>query len=72
MILYTFLETHDLAGKTIIPFNTHGGSGFADTIATIARLQPDATVEENGFTIHRDDMDEAEAAVVEWLTARGF
>ena len=72
MILYTFLDTHDLAGKTIVPFNTHGGSGFADTIAVISRLQPNATVEENGFTIHRDNMDEAEVAVVEWLTTLGL
>ena len=30
--LYTFLEEYDFSGKTIIPFNSHGGSGFsADT-----------------------------------------
>lgn len=35
MILYTFLEQNDLSGKTIIPFCTHGGSGFSRTIQTI-------------------------------------
>lgn len=37
MILYTFLEQRDLSGKTIIPFCTHGGSGFSRTIETIRR-----------------------------------
>jgi len=28
MIIYTFLESHDFTGKTIIPFATSGGSGI--------------------------------------------
>ena len=39
-ILYTFFESYDFAGKTIIPFNTHGGSGFSGTQETIAELEP--------------------------------
>ena len=39
MILYTFLEQRDLSGKTIIPFCTHGGSGFSRTIETIRKKQ---------------------------------
>ena len=33
MPLYTFLEEYDLSGKTIIPFTTHGGSGFSGTFS---------------------------------------
>ena len=40
MPLYTFLEEYDFSGKTIIPFTTHGGSGFSRTIQTIQQLQP--------------------------------
>ena len=29
MILYSFFDEYDFSGKTIIPFNTHGGSGFS-------------------------------------------
>ena len=29
MILYAFFESYDFSGKTIITFNTHGGSGFS-------------------------------------------
>ncbi|MGN0811967.1 MAG: flavodoxin [Candidatus Coproplasma sp.] len=28
MIIYTFLESHDFTGKTIVPFATSGGSGL--------------------------------------------
>ena len=30
-IMYTFLENHDFTGRTVIPFNTHEGSGQAGT-----------------------------------------
>lgn len=36
--LYTFLESYDFSGKTIIPFVTHGGSGFSRTVSTIQEL----------------------------------
>lgn len=36
MPVYTFLDTYDLSGKTVIPFTAHGGSGFAGTIGTVA------------------------------------
>ena len=31
MVVYTFIENHDWAGKTVIPFNTHEGSGNSGT-----------------------------------------
>ena len=38
--LYTFLEEYDFSGKTIIPFNSHGGSGFSNTIEEIKNCSP--------------------------------
>lgn len=35
-IINTFLESYDLAGKTIIPFATSGGSGMGNTNAELA------------------------------------
>lgn len=67
MPLYTFLETYDFSGKTIIPFITHGGSGFAGTIETIAELQPNASVISSGLSISRDSVSEAESDVVDWV-----
>lgn len=72
MPLYTFLETHDFNGKTIIPFNSHGGSRFSGTIAEIQRLQPDAEVVTDGYTISRNDVGGAESSLDEWLIGLGY
>lgn len=72
MILYTFLEGCDLSGKTIVPFITHGGSGFSRTIASIAAVQPQATVEKNGFSISRNAVENCEPDVVSWLQKLGY
>lgn len=69
MPLYTFFETYDFAGKTIIPFVTHGGSGFSDTVDTIKELEPDAEVISEGLSISRDDVAKAQAEVKEWTDA---
>jgi len=53
MPLYSFLEEYDLSNKVIIPFSTHGGSSFSGTIETISKLQPKATVIEDGLTVSR-------------------
>ena len=66
MILYTFFEQHDFSNKTIIAFNTHGGSGFSSTISTIRELEPDAEVVE-GLSISRNHIQDAENEIVEWV-----
>lgn len=66
MPLYTFFEEYDFSGKTIIPFVTHGGSGFSGTIRTIQRLEPDATVIEAGLSISRNSVAGAQADVKSW------
>ena len=68
MPLYTFLEQYDFSGKTIIPFTTHGGSGFSRTIQTIEELQPNATVVEEGLSISRNSVPEAQSEVVSWVS----
>ena len=67
MPLYTFLETYDFSGKTILPFTAHGGSGFSRTVQTIADLQPGATVVEDGLAISRNDVPQAPEAVSQWV-----
>lgn len=67
MPLYTFLEEYDFSGKTIIPFTTHGGSGFSRTIQTIAELQPDAEVISDGLSISRESVSGAESQVIDWV-----
>lgn len=67
MPLYTFLEEYDFSGKTIIPFTTHGGSGFSRTIQTISDLQPNAIVISDGLSISRNSVSGAESDVVDWV-----
>ena len=67
MPLYTFLETYDFSGKTIVPFTTHGGSDFSRTIQTIAELQLNATVVEDGLSISRNSVPEAQSEVTSWV-----
>ena len=68
--LYTFLEEYDFSGKTIIPFNSHGGSGFSNTIEEIKKLQPNATVKDDGLSISRNDVADSEQEITDW--AKGF
>jgi len=72
MILYTFFDTYDFSGKTIIPFNTHGGNGFSNTINTIAGLEPAADVNTDGFTVSRDNVEDAEPDILAWLESVGY
>lgn len=69
MPLYTFLESYDFSGKTIIPFVTHGGSGFSRTISTIQELQPGATVVEDGFSVSRNAVADAAQDAMDWAAS---
>ncbi|WP_455683650.1 flavodoxin [Thomasclavelia sp.] len=71
-IIYNFLEQYDLSGKTIIPFVTSGGSGFSNTISTIADLEPDANVETDGFSISRTAVQDAEQEIIQWVNDLGY
>lgn len=64
--MYTFFEEYDFSGKTIIPFNSHGGSRFSNTIQTIMDMQPGASVIEDGLTISRNDVADSQEEVMEW------
>lgn len=64
--LYTFLEEYDFSGKTIIPFNSHGGSGFSNTIEEIKKLQSNATVRDDVLSISRNDVADSEQEITDW------
>lgn len=72
MPVYSFLEEYDFGGKTIIPFVTHGGSGFSATRDTIAKLQTDANVSDNTLSLSREDVADAEGKVREWAKSLGL
>jgi flavodoxin len=71
-VMYSFFDEYDFSGKTIIPFNTHNGSRFSGTIATIQELEPDAEVITGGFTVSERDVAEAGDDLGDWLRGLGF
>ena len=60
-IIDTFLETHDLSGKTIVPFATSGGSGLGRAPQRMATLAPGATVTEGRLLNGSPDANELRA-----------
>ena len=69
MAVYTFLENYDLSDKTIIPFVTHGGSRFSNTIENLRSIIPQATIVE-GLAVYQHDVIEKEEDIRTW--ARGL
>lgn len=70
--LYSFFDEYDFSGKTIIPFNSHNGSRFSDTIETIQELEPDANVITDGFTVNERDVPDAAGDIAEWINELGY
>lgn len=71
MILYTFLDEYDLSGKIIAPFNTSGGSGFSDSLDTIAQMEPDAEIKE-GLSLGSGETEGCAGDVTKWLADIGM
>ncbi len=69
--IYSFIESYDLAGKTVIPFNTHEGSGQSGTQRVIENALPDCTVLQ-GLAIQgktaQEDEERTRALLTDWLT----
>ena len=74
MIVYSFLESHDWSGKTVIPFCTHGGSGLSDTEETIENITGAAMLD--GFAISgetaQNDRRTSRNRVEKWLKDNGL
>lgn len=74
MVVYSFLENHDFSGKTVIPFNTHEGSGNARTYEILKEKLAGARIEGDGFNL-TGAMARSERGIrrVEaWLNKLGF
>ncbi len=71
MPLYTFLESYDFSGKTILPFCTNGGSGLGRSVSDIQKLCPKATVGE-GLAIRTEHAKSASNDITAWLRKQGL
>ena len=77
MICYTFFEENadGLAGKTLIPFSTHAGSGLSGFDSKLAAACPASTVGK-GLAIRgtdaQNDQDSVRKSVNDWLAGQGY
>lgn len=67
-IVYTFLESYDLSGKTIVPFCTSGGSGIDGSLGGLQALAPDA----DWLTGQRFSASASAADVQNWVDNLGL
>lgn len=69
MVIYSLFEQNDFAGKTVIPFTTHGGSRLADSLRQIVRMQPQARLVTRALSISRNDVSgpDVPAQVEQWV-----
>ena len=75
MAVYTFLESYDFSGKTVIPFCTHEGSGLSGTKSSIENTCSGATVLD-GLAVRRsvaqNEQDSARESVTKRLSDIGY
>lgn len=66
-IINTFIESHDLKGKTVIPFATSGSSSITGSAATLKRSYPALNWKE-GRLLNRAD----EKTIRTWIDRLGY
>ena len=74
MPMWTFLESVDLSGKTVIPFFSHeGSSDGASSLSTIKTLAKGATVNtDNALSIRGSKVKNSEEDVRGWVKGLGY
>ena len=66
MPVFTFLESYDFSGKTVVPFTTYGNSVWGRSIQSIKEILPGAAISE-GFAVQEHEMQGVSQKVEEWL-----
>lgn len=71
MPIASFLEEYDFSGKTIIPFCSHGGGRFGQSLTAISKLAPDAAMGE-ALSVHYSGGNSLPEDVSAWLKENGI
>lgn len=71
MPIASFLESYDFAGKTIVPFCSHGGGRFGQSLTAIAKLVPDAHMGEP-LSVHYSGGATLDEDIHTWLEENGI
>lgn len=72
MAVFTFVESYDLSGKTIIPFCTHGTGGLSRTIRDLKNLLPDNCEVLEPIGVYRPEVKNSKSKVLDWLRNLGY
>ncbi len=72
MAVFTFVESYDLSGKTIIPFCTHGTGGLSRTIRDLKNLLPDNCEVLEPIGVYRPEVKNSKSKVLDWLRKLGY
>ena len=65
-VIRSFLSKHDLSGKTLVPFITHGGYGLGNSLSVVGEHAPQARLLE-GFSLEADQERRTLEQVTSWL-----
>lgn len=68
MPIASFLEEYDCSGKAIIPFCSHGGGCFGQSLTAITKLAPYAEMGES-LSVHYSGGNSLSDDIAGWLEA---
>lgn len=66
MAIATFIDNHNLEGKTIIPFCTHGGGGVDQGFNDVKKLTP-KSIHKDGLSLSGNRANNSKAEIEKWL-----
>ena len=72
MALLSFLEDHDLSGKQVYLFCSHGTGGLARSVDIITEALPGVEISDNIFDCYEEDAPASQEAIESWLTELGY
>lgn len=67
MAVFTFLESYNFSGKTIIPFCAHGTGGLSRTIRDIKRIIPNDCEILDAIGIYRPEVRNSRSRIINWV-----
>ena len=66
MAVYTFVESYDWSGKTLVPFNTSASGGFGRSLSGLEKSASGAVILE-GISFTERTLGDAQSEVTAWL-----
>ena len=71
MAVYTFVESYDWSGKTLVPFNTSASGGFGRSLSGLEESAPGASILD-GISFTERNLGDAQSEVAAWLDELGL